>query len=162
MGEVHTLLTYQGESPDSIDFADYLRRLCCDMEASLAPSLGQVRIEVDAEEDVTWGPDLVVPLGLIVGEVLTNAFKHAFPDGRRGRVLVRLRVNGGGRIRLSIEDDGVGLPQTRREGSLGLRLVEMLARQIKGAATIEPGHGGEGTAVILTFSDPDNTPSPGA
>jgi PAS domain S-box-containing protein len=158
MAEVHALLTYQGDAPDSIDFADYLRRLCHDMEASLAPSPGQVRIEVDADEDMVSGPDLVVPLGLIVGEVLTNAFKHAFPDGRRGRVSVRLRMNGGGRMRLSIEDDGIGLPPTRRAGSLGLRLVEMLARQIRATATVEPRHGGEGTLVVLTFSDPVATP----
>ena len=159
MGEVHELLTYQGDNPDSIDFSDYLRRLCRDMEASLAPAPGQVRIEVDTEEDVAWGPDLVVPLGLIVGEALTNAFKHAFPDGRRGRVVVRLEALGGGRIRLCVEDDGVGLAETRRAGSLGLRLVEMLARQIKGTAMVEPGRRGAGTAVILIFSDPNTTPA---
>ncbi len=158
MGEVHDLLTYRGDTPDSIDFTGYLRRLGRDMEASLAPAPGQVGIEIDAEEDVAWGPDLVVPLGLIVGEALTNAFKHAFPDGRRGPVVVRVGAHGGGRMRLCVEDDGVGLPKTRRAGSLGLRLVEMLARQIKGTAAVERGRSGAGTAVILIFSDPNATP----
>ena len=160
MGEVHELLTYEGDAPDSVDFADYLRRLCRDLAASLAPATGQVAIELDAEEEATWAPDLVVPLGLIVGEALTNALKHAFPDGRRGRVLVRLQAHGGGRMRLSIEDDGVGLPNTRRQGSLGLRLVDTLARQIKGTATLEPRRGGEGTAVVVMFTDPNTAPRP--
>jgi two-component sensor histidine kinase len=61
-------------------------------------------------------------------------------------------------MRLCVEDDGVGLPKTRRAGSLGLRLVEMLARQIKGTAAVERGRSGAGTAVILIFSDPNATP----
>jgi PAS domain S-box-containing protein len=158
MGEVHALLTYEGDAPDSIDFPDYLRRLCHEMGASLAPGPDRIVIEVDAEEEASWGPDLVVPLGMIVGEALTNALKHAFPDGRRGRVLVGLQANGGGRMRLLIEDDGVGLPQTRREGSLGLRLVDTLARQIRGTATVGPRRGGEGTAVVLIFTDPNTAP----
>ncbi len=123
IGEVHALLTYQGEAPDAVDFPAYLRRLCRQMAEGLVAEPGRVVIEVEA----SWGPDLVVPLGLIAGEALTNALKHAFPEGREGRVRVVLRVVGGGLMRLCVEDDGVGLPAERRGGSLGLRLIEMFA-----------------------------------
>ena len=53
-------------------------------------------VEVEAEEEAVWRPDLVVPLGLIAGEALTNALKHAFPEGRAGRVRVGLRAAGEG------------------------------------------------------------------
>uniref|UniRef100_UPI001B806391 sensor histidine kinase n=1 Tax=Belnapia moabensis TaxID=365533 RepID=UPI001B806391 len=129
VGEVHSLLTYRAGSPNAIDFPDYLRRLCEEMAEAMAPSPEQVSVEVEADEEAVWSPDLVVPLGLIVGEAVTNALKYAFPDGRSGRVLVELHAETGGQMRLLIEDDGAGMPTERRAGSLGLRLVEMLAKQ---------------------------------
>jgi two-component sensor histidine kinase len=160
IGEVHGLLTYQGEAPDAVDFPAYLRRLCQQMTEGLVVEPGWVRVEVEAEEEATWGPDLVIPLGLIAGEALTNALKHAFPEGRGGRVRVELHANGGGMMRLCVEDDGVGMPAARREGSLGLRLIEMFAKQVKGRAAMEAGRGGQGTAVIVIFPDP-NAAAPG-
>jgi two-component sensor histidine kinase len=141
-----------------IDCADYLRRLCRELEESLLPLEGRVTIEVDAEEGTVWPPDLVVPLGMMVGEAVTNALKHAFPEGREGQVRVELRDEGGGTMRLLIEDDGMGMPAERRAGSLGLRLVEMFAKQVKGRAVMEAGHGGQGTAVVVTFPDPNAAP----
>jgi PAS domain S-box-containing protein len=158
VGEVHALLTYRSGSPNEIDCSDYLRRLCREMEESLSPSGGQVTVEVDAQEEAVWPPDLVVPLGLIVGEAVTNALKHAFPEGREGRVRVELRADGSGVMRLLVEDDGVGMSVERRAGSLGLRLVEMFAKQVKGRAVMEAGRGGQGTAVVITFPDPNGTP----
>ncbi|MDJ0387901.1 histidine kinase dimerization/phosphoacceptor domain -containing protein [Roseomonas sp. E05] len=161
IGAVHALLTYESENPRSIRAADYLRRLCHEVEESHATTPGQVRVEVDADEEAIWGPDTTVPLGLIVGEALTNAFKHAFPEGRQGHVVVRLAAQGEGRMVLRIEDDGVGLPAQRREGSLGLRLVELLARQAKGTAVIEAGPWGRGTVVAVSVPDPHRPPPGG-
>lgn len=158
IADVYALLTYRTDAPDRIDFADYLHRICHSMVESMAPH-GRVRVEVDAEMDAVWGADLVVPLGLIVGEALTNALKHAFPGERRGRVLVHLRPNDDERMQLCIEDDGVGLPAQRRSGSLGLRLIEVLAQQIKGQASLEPRAEG-GTVLRVTFPDPGQ-PGPG-
>jgi PAS domain S-box-containing protein len=157
VGEVHALLTYRSGSPDMIDCADYLRRLCREIEESLSPSGARVTIEVDTEEEAVWPPDLVVPLGLIVGEAVTNALKHAFPEAREGRVGVELRAEGGGTMRLLVEDDGVGMPAERREGSLGLRLIEMFAKQVQGRALMKAGRGGQGTAVMVTFPAPSST-----
>lgn len=156
VGEVHALLTYQIGRPDVIDFPDYLRRLCREMEESLSPSERRVVVEVETEEEAVWSPDLVVPLGLIIGEAVTNALKHAFPEGREGRVRVELRTDNNRTMRLLIEDDGLGMPAERRAGSLGLRLIEMFAKQVKGQATMEAGQGGQGTAVVVTFPDPNH------
>jgi two-component sensor histidine kinase len=157
MGAVHALLTYRAaDGPDGIDFPDYLRRLCREVAEGLSGSPGHVQVEVDAEDgEAVWGPDIVVPLGLIAGEALTNALKHAFPEGRSGRVRVELRADGGGMVRLLVEDDGAGMPAERRAGSLGLRLIEMFAKQVKGRAAMEAGRGGRGTAVAVTFPDPN-------
>ena len=128
------------------------------MEESLSPSGGRVTVEVDAEEEAVWSPDFVVPLGLIVGEAVTNALRHAFPEGREGRVRVELRADSGGTMRLLVEDDGIGMPAERRAGSLGLRLIEMFAKQVKGRAGMEAGRDGQGTIVEVTFRDPNATP----
>jgi two-component sensor histidine kinase len=69
-----------------------------------------------------------------------------------------LRAAGGGLMRLCVEDDGVGLPAERRGGSLGLRLIEMFARQIKGRAAMENRTEGQGTVVTVTFPDPNTAP----
>ncbi|WP_043343967.1 sensor histidine kinase [Belnapia moabensis] len=158
VGEVHSLLTYRIGNPNAIDFPDYLRRLCEEMAEAMAPSPEQVSVEVEADEEAVWSPDLVVPLGLIVGEAVTNALKYAFPDGRSGRVRVELHAEAGGQMRLLVEDDGAGMSVEHRTGSLGLRLVEMFAKQVKGRATMEAGRGGQGTAVAVIFPDPSAKP----
>jgi PAS domain S-box-containing protein len=151
IAEVHELL-YQGGAPEAVDFAAYLRRLGPALVASLEAGPDRVEVLVEVEE-ATWGPDLAIPLGLVVNEAVTNALKHAFPGGRRGRVRIGLRRAGGGAVRLSVEDDGVGLPERRREGGLGLELVEALARQAGGEASVAAAPGG-GTAVAVSFPDP--------
>lgn len=153
IGEVHGLLTYRTDAPDSIDLSDYLRRISQTTVESFAPAAGQIRVNVDVEYGVAWSSDIVVPLGLIVGEALTNALKHAFPDGRRGRVLVQLRSTSDDRMRLRVEDDGVGVPAQRKKDKLGLRLIDVLAKQIKGSASLHAKPDG-GTVLLVTFPDP--------
>src|SRR5579862_1966211 len=84
------------------------------------------------------GIDQAIPTGLILNEVISNALKHAFPDGRTGLIRVKARVgaqNHDGRVELAVIDDGVGVPEdlgTRKSKSLGLQIVEILARQLRG------------------------------
>jgi two-component sensor histidine kinase len=61
-------------------------------------------------------------------------------------------------MRLLVEDDGAGMAAERRAGSLGLRLIEMFAKQVKGRAVMEAGRNGQGTTVMVTFPDPNGTP----
>ena len=154
IAEVHQLLTYQEQNSDQIDFREYLPRLCHEMADSLAPTSKRVVIEVNADEEALWSPDLVVPLGLIVGEAVTNALKHAFPGEREGRILVSLRGASPGLMQLQIADDGVGMPQSSREGSLGLRLMDMFAKQIGGTAKLGARTFANGTVVTVMFPDP--------
>jgi two-component sensor histidine kinase len=63
-------------------------------------------------------------------------------------------------ICLIVEDDGVGISAEPRTGSLGLRLIEMFAKQVKGRAAMEAGRSGQGTTVTVVFPDPNATPTP--
>lgn len=160
IGDIYGLLAYQTDAPDRIDFDDYLHRICQSMVESMAPQ-GRVHVDVDVEDDAVWGSDVVVPLGLIVGEALTNALKHAFPEERRGRVLVHLRPADDNLMQLCIEDNGIGLSPQSRSGSLGLRLIEVLAQQINGQLSLNPRSGG-GTVLRVTFPDPEKPRSGGS
>lgn len=93
---------------------------------------------------------LAIPMGLIVNEAVTNACKHAFPDGRPGNIHVTLRMNAG-KLCLSIEDDGVGFHGAPRTGSLGIRLIRSLSRQLGGRLVFS---GESGTHIVVRIDKP--------
>jgi two-component system, sensor histidine kinase PdtaS len=102
-------------------------------------------------ESILLPVNAAVPCGLILNELFSNALKHAFRDREGGRVTVRLGEDGAGRVRLDVCDDGVGLPagfDWRSAPSLGLRLVQMLARQLHAAVELESA---DGTTFTITF-----------
>jgi two-component sensor histidine kinase len=80
------------------------------------------------------GVDQAIPVGLILNELISNALKHAFPNGRAGSIRIEGK-NGDDRVDLAVIDDGVGVPEdwiAGRGKSLGLEIVEILARQLRG------------------------------
>lgn len=84
-----------------------------------------------------------IPCGLMVNELVTNAFKHAFPDRRRGDITITL-AGDGQRLTLAVRDDGIGLPADfdfEAVKSLGLQLVPLLIDQLHGELQIVPGGG---------------------
>ena len=91
-----------------------------------------------------------VPLGLILNEMLTNAFKYAYPLQTKGEIRVTLEEAEGG-IAMSVADDGVGIDESmdpKTAGSTGMTIMTMLAQQLKGELRIESG---KGTKVSLLF-----------
>lgn len=140
---------YRGEQAGSLDFGAHLDELAREVLDATDRGGGQIALEVRAAS-VVLGPDAVLPLGLIVGEAIVNAVKHAFPDGARGRIRIELRPLGTGMMSLSVEDDGVGFAGPRRAGSMGLDLIGALASKVKGQTGIEPQPGG-GTRVSVVF-----------
>jgi two-component sensor histidine kinase len=98
------------------------------------------------------GVDQAIPAGLILNELVSNALKHAFPEGRGGSIRIEGR-SCGGRIHLAVADDGVGVPEnfeTRQAKSLGLQIVNILTRQLKGTFEVERGNG---TAFRVSFPE---------
>ena len=83
------------------------------------------------------GVDRSIPCGLILNELLTNAFKHAFPHGGPGEISVVLQEAGDGNIELSVADTGIGVPaDSEGRGTLGLTLVRLLCEQLEGTLSI--------------------------
>jgi two-component sensor histidine kinase len=97
---------------------------------------------VDAEP-LALDVDKAIPLSMIANELLTNSVKHAFVDGRGGRIDVVMRREADDRLCFEVSDDGVGAdPQIVVQGQgLGARLIPSLARQLSAEMTVEDAGG---------------------
>ena len=94
---------------------------------------------------------VAVPCGLVANELVSNALKHAFPNGRSGEITIELTGEAGGNARLSVADTGIGMPRDfdlAVTTTLGLQLVTELATQLGGSLAIEPANP---TRFQLTF-----------
>jgi PAS domain S-box-containing protein len=150
MAVVHEILC---ESSDlsRVDFDQYLRKVTRGIVAWGDRRGVVLEVAVDAR-DALLDIQQAVPCGLIVNELVTNALKYAFPDGRPGRIGVSFARDAEGRGVLTVSDDGVGLPAALVPASartLGLRMVHGLATQLEAVVTIERS---EGTRFELVFA----------
>ena len=129
-----------------INLKEYLHRLVAALLGVYQADAAQVEIHADA---IRLGMDAVIHCGLIVNELVTNVFKHAYPEGRGGTVRIGVERSGEGEAILSVADRGVGLPpglDLAKARSLGFRLVTTLAEQLGGS--IEVGRDG-GTRIAI-------------
>ena len=152
MGLIHEHL-YQSHDPGAVAMSDYLKSLCRQLFYAQTAVPGTIQLHLElAPARLTI--EQAIPCGLIVTELVCNALKHAFPEGRAGEVRVELQpVAGGAGLRLRVADDGVGLPAAlslERLTTLGLRLVPELSRQLGGRLEI---HRTAGTVFDLIFNE---------
>jgi two-component sensor histidine kinase/ABC-type nitrate/sulfonate/bicarbonate transport system substrate-binding protein len=141
MALVHEQL-YSRTSLSSIDMEEYLRDLVEEVMRSFIAGDRSVTATVEAA-GISLPLDQANPLGLIVGELVTNSMKHAFAGGAEGHLLVRLTEDAG-RCLLRVADDGPGKgkPASERSGKgIGLMLVEALCVQIGGTLNEDSGPG---------------------
>ncbi len=126
---VHDRL-WRSDEIHSVNLAEFMGELCEQLRSSAKP--GQTL--ADAFAPVSIAADQAVPLGLLANELVTNAFKYAYPDGA-GEVSISVQPDAAGHLRLTVRDRGVGLPPGFDAGtskSLGMKLIATLARQLGG------------------------------
>lgn len=149
MALVHENL-YQADELSHIDMGTYFQHMVADVFNAHGEWPQQVSLQVDAD-GVQLDIDRAVPCGLIVHELVSNALRHGFPDGRKGHLQIALRADGD-RVMLEVNDDGVGLPASfdlKRCSSLGIQLVRVLSRQLRGELVVKSEGG---TQFALGFS----------
>ena len=147
MAQAHAFLYSPEGAAEQIDLGAYLQDLCASLSDSLLLS-GQVRLDCELAP-CSVSRDRAVAVGLVVNELVTNAAKHAFPEGRRGRILVTLKGDAEA-CELTVADDGVGLPPVPliKSQGLGRKLVESFARQSGGMLTQGSGPGARYVLVL--------------
>lgn len=148
VARVHQHL-YAGDGDGLIDCGAYLRRLCDDLSGTLRPEHAAVRVEA---VEAALPSAQVVPLGLVVAELVTNAAKHG-----AGAIRVSLGRPAPGGYALSVSDEGAGLPagyDPAATGGLGMRVISALVGQLHGRLAFGADRDGRGTEFTVLFPAP--------
>jgi two-component sensor histidine kinase len=124
------------------DFGGYVKSLCVNLAEIQAAPDGSVTLTCDSEA-IVLDLDVVTALGIVVAEVVTNCYDHAFPDGKRGSIIVSVRRIDGDAdtATMTISDDGTGFLAKAESKRHGLGLVRRLVEQVRGSAVVNSDHG---------------------
>ncbi|MCK4543508.1 MAG: GAF domain-containing protein [Spirochaetales bacterium] len=142
---VHEKL-YESHDLSSINFRTYVIELLESAKAVLCYR-NNIEFQLDIPEEIAFEINTLVPLGLILNELITNALKYAFPEGE-GKVLIKVKRTGNELV-LTVKDTGIGFPEKDEPSChLGLNLVESLAMQIGGSALYQNENG---AAIFINF-----------
>ena len=125
-----------------VEVRSYFNGLCKSIGASMIRDHNQIQLTTSVDQSKVTA-DVSVSLGLIVTELVINALKHAFPDGRAGRIVVGYGSDGAN-WKLSISDNGIGMPAAPGEAKpgLGSSIVDALARQLRAGVLVSPAKPG--------------------
>jgi two-component sensor histidine kinase len=143
MALVHQKL-YQSQDLSRIDLGEYIDDLVALLAASHGVRPDKIALTLDAES-IPVLIDSAIPCGLILNELLSNAFQHAFPGQRSGEIQIQLRQQADGTIVLQVSDDGIGVSEGfdwRQSDSLGLQMIfGIIESQLQGAVAVETDRG---------------------
>ncbi len=134
---------YQAESLADLNFGAYIEALAESLFHAYCIDVSRIGLQRSVEP-VHLTIHAAIPCGLILNELVSNALKHAFPNGRSGVIRISFGLTADGLAELSVADNGIGLPAGKRwdDGqSLGLQVVKTLVRQIKGELSVSAGAG---------------------
>ncbi len=146
VGRLYERLTHEADS-EKIDLGSYLTQVCRDV----AESGSNCELHIEAPKGIMFDPERAIHLALIVNELVTNAYKYAYPDNAHGHVWVEL-LSEAEAISVSIRDEGAGLQPgfdaTKSKG-LGMRIVTNLAAQLDATLTQDQNKSGRGARFTL-------------
>jgi len=160
MSAVHDQL-YRSRDFASIPAAEYLSDLMTGLESSWARADRRLCVSVKAD-DTALELEQAVPMGLIVNELATNAFKYAFGPGDSGTISVTLCHVDDGTVSLVVSDDGHGFPQdfdaAKGDGGMGFTIINALVEQIGGTMSMAIPEAGGSEITILVPPAKKNQP----
>ena len=154
MSLIHQNL-YQSEHLSRVKIEDYLSQLIAYLSQTYDTKEKEVSVSIKAGA-ISFDIDTAIPLGLIVNELVSNAYKYAFEKSKSGKINIDLMAINNVDYELQISDNGVGLPagfSTENLSSIGLKLVKILSRQLRGSFSFSSM---EGAKFMVTFKDLHN------
>jgi PAS domain S-box-containing protein len=144
---------YQSEGVSEIDFAEYTEKLCQYIFQSFPEVASRVQLSVQSD-NVAFDLDTAMPCGLLINEIVSNSLKYAFPDGRAGEIVIKLKLEKENKIKISVHDNGKGMPEEydlKNPSTLGLQLIDALTSQLNGEVEMIRK---DGTIFNITFTYP--------
>jgi len=150
---------YQNERLAEIDFSKYIKELVDVITYSNSKTDNNIDVEISTG-NVKLGVNQGIPCGLIINELISNAYEHAFEGREEGKVWITFEELEETKIKLSVKDNGIGLPadfeeKQQESQSLGMVLVETLARQLSGDMEIR--NLAQGVEFIIEFEKENPT-----
>jgi PAS domain S-box-containing protein len=151
MALIHEKL-YQSKNLAEIDLSEYLETLSKQLAYSFNLDYERISVNFDLQP-IFLNIETATPCGLIVSELISNIFEHAFPNHETGQIWIKVKEDEQKQVTINIQDNGVGFPADldfQNTESLGLQLVCLLTKQLEGEITVNYHHG---TIFTLTFSE---------
>ncbi len=148
---------YQGDSVSLINMKEYLTEIVDSIHQAFDDQGMEVIYQISIQ-NIKLDIDVAVSLGLIVNELVTNAYKYAFKPGNKNHLTIDLIVTGIHQFQLIVGDSGPGLPEgfvIDKSESLGMRMVSLLTRQLKGTIKIQNQNG---AILVIEFNEPVKNP----
>lgn len=140
---VHQRL-YQSQDLSNLNIKDYIQELSRLLLTSFQEPSHSVSIRYELEE-ITTLIDIAVPLGIVLSELITNAIKHAFPERKEGIIIISLRRTDKGTLILTVEDNGIGLPDgvdITKARTVGLQIIyNVVSIQLNGTIHVSNEQG---------------------
>lgn len=152
---------YESENLQEVQLRWFLEDLCAELRRGGLAGSRDVALTVASADEVI-GPDIAVPLGLLVTEAITNAYKHAFCGVDHGLIQVIVRRDSDTQLTLIVKDSGKGYDvagNSSEPGGLGRSLIEAFVRQLRGELEIKSD---AGTTVQVRFPAPARAPAASA
>lgn len=128
---------YQSDELSEINFAEYIEKLCHFLYQSYGDKTSRIEIRIEGDQ-INLDMDTAMPCGLLINEIVSNAYKYAFPGQSTGTISIILSKSEN-RITLTIHDNGIGFPgefDFEKSESLGMQLIQALTNQLDGELKI--------------------------
>jgi two-component sensor histidine kinase len=150
LAKVHELFYASAASTQAVPLRPLFRALGDALQQSFAEMSDRVRLRITSDP-VELSADEAIPLALLANELITNAYKHAFPRGSVGEIVLNLSWTAEPALVLHVADNGVGMRPNSVESGLGLKLIRTFAAQLHGTLAFAESVDAAGTAVTLTL-----------
>ncbi|MBO9661165.1 MAG: sensor histidine kinase, partial [Chitinophagaceae bacterium] len=149
MAMIHQKL-YMDTDLSAVDIKEYLENLSGSLAGSFGYTSGNIHTDIRLK-NTSMDIDLAMPIGLIVNELVTNAFKHAFAGINDPSITIRLQELQEKKLELLVSDNGKGMEGDSKAGSFGMKLVQTLVRQMNGRLSVDSNPGTAYTIEISTI-----------
>ena len=150
LAKAHELLYTSISSTQSILMAPLLDTLSDALRQSFTEMSTRVKLRITAEP-LRLPVHEAIAVALLANELVTNAYKHAFPNDSCGEITVALGLTSDDTLTLRIADDGIGLSANSTGGGIGFKLVRTFAAQLGGVLTVSTAADAPGTVITLTM-----------